>query len=126
MNNLAFRIEGLSKQYRIGRKQEKYKTLRDTVTDALTSPFRRARKLLRGQSVGAVELDETIWALKDICLEIKHGEVFFFDHDMLIQYVTVGNGLTDLSFRDPQYEPLRRFYKRYIELQKNILSLATN
>ena len=58
--------------------------------------------------------------------EIKHGEVFFFDHDMLIQYVTVGNGLTDISFRDPQYEPLRRFYKRYIELQKNILSLATN
>jgi len=58
--------------------------------------------------------------------EIKHGEVFFFDHDMLIQYVTVGNGLTDQSFRDPQYEPLRRFYKRYIELQKNILALATN
>jgi hypothetical protein len=58
--------------------------------------------------------------------EIKHGEVFFFDHDMLIQYVTVGSGLTDQSFRDPQYEPLRRFYKRYIELQKNILSLATN
>ena len=58
--------------------------------------------------------------------EIRHGEVFFFDHDMLIQYVTVGNGLTDMSFRDPQYEPLRRFYKRYIELQKNILSLATN
>jgi hypothetical protein len=58
--------------------------------------------------------------------EIKSGEVFFFDHDMLIQYVTVGNGLTDMSFRDPQYEPLRRFYKRYIELQKNILALATN
>jgi len=58
--------------------------------------------------------------------EIRHGEVFFFDHDMLIQYVTVGNGLVDMSFRDPQYEPLRRFYKRYIELQKNILSLATN
>jgi hypothetical protein len=58
--------------------------------------------------------------------EIRHGEVFFFDHDMLIQFVTVGSSMTDLSFRDPQYEPLRRFYKRYIELQKNILSLATN
>ena len=42
--------------------------------------------------------------------EIKHGEVFFFDHDMLIQYVTVGNGLADMSFRDPQYEPLRRIH----------------
>jgi hypothetical protein len=58
--------------------------------------------------------------------EIKHGEVFFFEHDMLIQYVTVGNGSMANTIRDPQYEPLRRFYKRYIELQKNILSLATN
>jgi hypothetical protein len=58
--------------------------------------------------------------------EIKHGEVFFFEHDMLIQYVTVGNGTAASNVRDPQYEPLRRFYKRYIELQKNILALATN
>jgi len=58
--------------------------------------------------------------------EIKHGEVFFFEHDMLVQYVTVGNGSMANAIRDPQYEPLRRFYKRYIELQKNILSLATN
>jgi hypothetical protein len=58
--------------------------------------------------------------------EIKHGEVFFFEHDMLVQYVTVGNGSMANAVRDPQYEPLRRFYKRYIELQKNILSLATN
>ena len=56
--------------------------------------------------------------------EIKHGEVYFFEHDMLIQYVTVGNGSMVNAMRDPQYEPLRRFYKRYIELQKNILSLA--
>ena len=33
------------------------------------------RKLLRGQATGAAELDETIWALKDVSLEIKQGEV---------------------------------------------------
>jgi lipopolysaccharide transport system ATP-binding protein len=31
--------------------------------------------LLRGQATGAAELDETIWALKDVSFEVKHGEV---------------------------------------------------
>jgi len=75
MSDIAIRVESLSKQYHIGKKQEKYKTLRDTLTDALISPFRRAGKLLRGQATGAAELDETIWALKDISFEVKRGEV---------------------------------------------------
>jgi lipopolysaccharide transport system ATP-binding protein len=74
-NNIVIRAEGLSKLYHIGRKQEKYKTLRDTLTNAFVSPFRRAGKLLKGQTTGAAELDETIWALKDISFEIKKGEV---------------------------------------------------
>ena len=75
MSDIAIRVESLSKQYHIGRKQEKYKTLRDTLTDAFTSPFRRAGKLLRGQATGAAELDEMIWALKEISFEVKRGEV---------------------------------------------------
>ena len=40
MGDLAIRVEGLGKQYRIGRQQPaKYKTLRDTVADAFTRPF---------------------------------------------------------------------------------------
>ncbi|MDH3554784.1 MAG: polysaccharide ABC transporter ATP-binding protein [Deltaproteobacteria bacterium] len=75
MSNIAIKVEDLSKQYRIGAKQEGYRTLRDTVTHALVSPFRRAQKLLRGQAYGAAELDETIWALKGVSCEIKRGEV---------------------------------------------------
>src|SRR5712691_8507713 len=75
MSDIAIRIEGISKEYRIGRKQEGYKTLRDTLTDALISPFRRAGKLLRGQATGAAELDEAIWALRDVSFEVKPGEV---------------------------------------------------
>ena len=75
MSDIAIRVENLSKQYRIGGKQERYKTLRDTLTDAFVAPFRRVGKLLRGQATGAAELDEIIWALKDISLEVKHGEV---------------------------------------------------
>jgi lipopolysaccharide transport system ATP-binding protein len=75
MNDIAVHAESLSKQYRIGRKQEKYKTLRDTLADAFVAPFRRAGNLLRGQAAGAAELDETIWALKDASFEVKRGEV---------------------------------------------------
>ena len=75
MNDIAIHVESLSKQYRIGKKQEKYKTLRDTLADAFVAPFRRAGNLLRGQATGAAELDETVWALKDVSFEVKRGEV---------------------------------------------------
>ncbi|WP_347275221.1 ABC transporter ATP-binding protein [Candidatus Kuenenia sp.] len=74
MSDIAIRVEGLSKKFHIGRRQGKHKTLRETLTDAFVSPIRRAGKLLRGQAAGAAELDETIWALKDISFEVKRGE----------------------------------------------------
>jgi len=75
MSDMAIRVESLSKKYRIGGKQEKYKTLRDTLTDALVYSFHQAGKLFRGQAKGAAELEQTIWALKDVSFEVKNGEV---------------------------------------------------
>ena len=75
MSDIAIRVQSLSKQYRIGGTKEKYTTLRDTITDAFVAPFRRARNLLKGHAYGAAELDETIWALDDISLEVKSGEI---------------------------------------------------
>lgn len=75
MSEIAIRVEGLGKKYYIGRKQEKYRTLRDTLAHAFTAPFRRVGKLLQGQATGAAELDETIWALRDVSFEVKEGEV---------------------------------------------------
>jgi lipopolysaccharide transport system ATP-binding protein len=74
MSDIAIRVENLSRKYHIG-KLEKYQTLRDTLTDAFIAPFRRAGKLLRGQATGAAELEETIWALKDVSFEVKCGEI---------------------------------------------------
>ena len=79
MSNIAIRVENLSKQYQIGSSTGDrwfgYKSLRDTIADAFTTPFRRARALLRGQAYGASEMNETIWALKDVSFEVKRGEV---------------------------------------------------
>jgi lipopolysaccharide transport system ATP-binding protein len=76
MSEIAIRCKGLSKQYRIGR-QERYKALRDVLTDAATAPFRRLRRATSssdGNGIGKPK-PETIWALDDVSFEIKQGEV---------------------------------------------------
>jgi lipopolysaccharide transport system ATP-binding protein len=75
MSDLAIKVEGLGKQYRIGAKHDEYATLRDVVSGALLSPFRRAKALLSGQAYGAAGLNETIWALRGVNFEVKEGEV---------------------------------------------------
>ena len=74
MSDVAIRIEGLSKQYFIGANQKSYDRFGEQIIDLFSSPVRRTAKLLRGQSTGAAELDESIWALKDISMEIHAGE----------------------------------------------------
>jgi len=75
MNDIAIRVDGLSKQYRIGRKQERYKTLRDTLTNAVTVRFGRLRSMLQRSNFQSPDADNTIWALADVSFEITRGEV---------------------------------------------------
>jgi lipopolysaccharide transport system ATP-binding protein len=74
MSDLAIRCEGIAKQYRIGQR-ESYRALRDTVTDAVTAPFRRVRTALRGDNGLPSKGPATIWALEDISFEVRQGEV---------------------------------------------------
>ena len=48
MSDLAIRVENLGKLYHIG-PRERYKALRDTLTDVMYAPFRAARTVLYGQ-----------------------------------------------------------------------------
>jgi lipopolysaccharide transport system ATP-binding protein len=72
MSDLAIRVEGLCKQYKIGGKQEIYKTLRDKLADTFTAPIRQLRG--RGAKDGPSSSSH-IWALKDVSFDVKRGEV---------------------------------------------------
>jgi hypothetical protein len=64
MTDIAIRVENLSKRYRIGARQKRANTLRDTLRNLGTSPFDYLRRTLRGPTE-----EEIIWVLKDISFE---------------------------------------------------------
>ena len=76
MNDIAIRVENMSKQYRIGQR-EPYKALREVLTDALAAPFRRLRSTFQRSNVERSNAcnDDYIWALNDVSFEVKQGEV---------------------------------------------------
>ena len=73
MTDIAIRVENLSKQFHIGA-MKKNRNFREAIIDGFAAPIRRATNLLRGKTRGAAELDETIWALKNVSFEIRSGE----------------------------------------------------
>lgn len=74
MSELAIRVEGLGKHYKIGTRREKFPTLRDALVQTAIAPWQRTRQLLRGEAYGAADLKQTIWALRDISFELNHGD----------------------------------------------------
>lgn len=69
MSSFAIHTENLGKRYRVGARQEGYKTIRESVMQMALSPFRAAAgAFTRGDA-------NTFWALKDISFDVEQGDV---------------------------------------------------
>jgi homopolymeric O-antigen transport system ATP-binding protein len=68
--NVAVRVRDLSKEYRIGHRFDRYKTLRESLASLVSSPARLLRRRPR-----SAEGDDLLWALRDVNFEVREGEV---------------------------------------------------
>ncbi|MHB8134263.1 MAG: ABC transporter ATP-binding protein [Anaerolineaceae bacterium] len=68
MSDIAIRVENLGKKYSIGANQARYQTIRES----LTNSFQQSFQTLKGKKSPE---ENTIWALKDVNFEVKHGDV---------------------------------------------------
>ena len=66
----AIRARNLGKEFRIGSQKANYKTIRETVVDLATAPYRRIVRRGKARPTG-----EKVWALKDVSFDINAGEV---------------------------------------------------
>ena len=66
-------IKNLGKKYNIRHQKGGYVTLRDVIMGVIKNPFKFAKQ--KAKEVAGISGKEEFWALKDINLEIKRGEV---------------------------------------------------
>jgi lipopolysaccharide transport system ATP-binding protein len=71
MSDLAIKIEGISKRYRIGMMYERPDTLRDVIV----SSFQRTGRRIKGEQKASGEERNHIWALRDISFDVQKGQV---------------------------------------------------
>ena len=70
MTDIAIHVENLSKMYRIGTKEEQPRSVGQTMRSLVASPFAYLNRMRRPPTE-----DESLWALRDVSFEVKHGEV---------------------------------------------------
>ncbi len=72
---VAIRMAEIGKQYRIGARQVRPRTMREAVARVVKAPLHNLRHLQSPGGLDGRERADTIWALRDVSLEIMLGEV---------------------------------------------------
>ena len=75
MSKTAIKVEGLSKEYFIGKVKEQNLTFQEKLISSAMAPVRRIGGLLRGRATAAADLRESFWALEDVSFEVPKGQV---------------------------------------------------
>ncbi len=78
MKQIAIKTQNIGKTYSIAAKQERYQTLRDSVSKALRAPYHRLRSKLRSSArclVTDSPTTEIYEAIKDVSFEVGQGEI---------------------------------------------------
>ena len=68
MSDVAIKTNALGKRYTLGIQRRGYGTLRESIVHS-------ARRVLPAGGSGSREEAATFWALRDLSLTIRHGEV---------------------------------------------------
>ena len=73
--DIAVQAVGLGKRYRrvLAESRHTYQTLRETLAGAASAPLRRLRRA-RSDRIGVPDAPDHFWALREVSLEISHGE----------------------------------------------------
>src|SRR5262249_38668708 len=66
----AISVQSLSKRYLIGMREQRDRTFREAITDAVKAPFQRL-----GEGRGSGTKQDAIWALRDVSFDVRRGDV---------------------------------------------------
>jgi lipopolysaccharide transport system ATP-binding protein len=76
-DDVVIQAEGVGKKYRIGHQaeRERYVALRDVLAHGARQAWSKTADLVRGRRLLGGDTVEEFWALKDVSLEVRRGEV---------------------------------------------------
>jgi len=73
MSDIAIHVQDLSKQYQIGAHLKK-QNFREALKDSFKKPIWRVARFFCRPTMNESEEAQMIWALKEVCFQIKHGD----------------------------------------------------